>query len=316
MGPVFRMPQGRFRVIIACAAAVFALATGFATGRLTSAYSSTPRTGADAMANERHATTGAIGRSTAANASLDTRIARLSGQLAALDQFDQRMRAQPPRGTAGEITLAAARPHDGADANTDAKGGPELGPRKCLDASTARANATPGDDEYDCVSATLSALEQATAEHEAAWRAYPGRRPISGGRDGSPFGNRIDPFTHRMSFHPGIDLVAPAGTPIFAAASGRVVFAGPKAGYGNAVEIDHGNGFVTRYGHASKIDVRVGQIVQPHEHIADVGTTGRSTGPHLHFEVLVAGRAVDPAAYLALFAAPLDAGLTPHGQDA
>jgi murein DD-endopeptidase MepM/ murein hydrolase activator NlpD len=97
--------------------------------------------------------------------------------------------------------------------------------------------------------------------------------------------------------------VAPAGTPILAAAGGRVIFAGPKGGYGNAVEIDHGNGLMTRYGHASRILVHEGELVLPLQHVADIGTTGRSTGPHLHFEVLVNGAAVDPAAYLALFGA-------------
>ncbi|MFL6705972.1 MAG: M23 family metallopeptidase, partial [Paraburkholderia graminis] len=89
-----------------------------------------------------------------------------------------------------------------------------------------------------------------------------------------------------------------------AAAGGRVVFAGEKSGYGNAVEFDHGNGLMTRYGHASRIVVHVGDLVLPRQYIADVGSTGRSTGPHLHFEVLVNGAPVDPAAYLALFAPP------------
>jgi murein DD-endopeptidase MepM/ murein hydrolase activator NlpD len=131
--------------------------------------------------------------------------------------------------------------------------------------------------------------------------------PADGARFGSPFGNRSDPFTHRLSFHPGIDLVAKTGTPIMAAAGGRVVFAGEKAGYGNAVEIDHGNGLMTRYGHASRIVAHVGDLVLPRQHIADVGSTGRSTGPHLHFEVLVNGAPVNPVDYLALFAP------APHG---
>ncbi|HKT91008.1 MAG TPA: M23 family metallopeptidase, partial [Paraburkholderia sp.] len=184
---------------------------------------------------------------------------------------------------------------------------PALAPRRCVEASAARANAHTNaravNGEVDCMAATLSALERAVAQREAAWDAFPGRRPTEAGRLGSPFGNRIDPFTKRLSFHPGLDIVAPAGTPILAAAGGRVIFAGLKAGYGNAVEIDHGNGFVTRYGHASKIDVQVGQIVLPREHIADVGSTGRSTGPHLHFEVIVRGVQVDPDDYLALFSA-------------
>jgi len=223
-----------------------------------------------------------------------------------LRQFDQRLRAQSVRGATPSAAPARSGDEGDADNDGDGEGGPALAPHRCVEASAARSNASTVNGELDCLAATLSALEQATAGHAAAWDAFPGRRPMDGGRNGSPFGNRIDPFTHRLSFHPGMDLVAPTGTPILAAAGGRVIFAGPKAGYGNAVEIDHGNGFVTRYGHASKIDVRVGQIVLPQEHIADVGSTGRSTGPHLHFEVLVNGQPVNPANYLALFAAPID----------
>jgi murein DD-endopeptidase MepM/ murein hydrolase activator NlpD len=82
-------------------------------------------------------------------------------------------------------------------------------------------------------------------------------------------------------FHPGVDLVAPSDTPILAAAGGRVIFAGQKGGYGNAIEIDHGNGLITRYGRASRILVHEGDLVLPRHHVADVGTTGRSTGRNL-----------------------------------
>ncbi|MBN3815063.1 M23 family metallopeptidase, partial [Paraburkholderia sp. Ac-20347] len=195
-----------------------------------------------------------------------------------------------------------AHAHSGDD-DEDGEGGPALAPRRCAESSEGRANTHAVAGEVDCMSATLGALEHAVALHEVALQAYPGRRPTDGGRLGSPFGNRIDPFSKRLSFHPGIDLVAPTGTPILAAAGGRVIFAGQKAGYGNAVEIDHGNGFVTRYGHASKLEVKAGDVVLPGEHIADVGSTGRSTGPHLHFEVIVRGAQVNPSDYLALFGA-------------
>lgn len=286
----------RGAIASACAAALLALAGGVAIGHFTRA----PAVSGPAGANQHHYVVGEIGRMDASIALLDPRIERLAAELAQLRQFDQRLRAQPVRGA----VTAPAPARSGDEGNDDGEGGPALAPRRCVEASAARANAKAVNGAIDCMAATLSALEQATAEHEAAWDAFPGRRPLVGGRNGSPFGNRIDPFTQRLSFHPGMDLVAPTGTPILAAAGGRVIFAGPKAGYGNAVEIDHGNGFVTRYGHASKIDVRVGQIVMPEEHIADVGSTGRSTGPHLHFEVLVNGQPINPADYLALFAAP------------
>lgn len=290
----------RSAIAWAGAAALFALAGGVAIGHFTANGPSLAP--GPAGTSQHHYVVGEIGRMDASIALLDPRIERLSAQLAELRKFDERLRAQPPRGGVPTITAPA---HSEDDNEGDGEGGPELAPRKCVERSAARDNAKAVGGELDCMSATLSALEAATAEHEAAWAAFPGRRPLEAGRNGSPFGNRVDPFTHRLSFHPGIDLVAPSGTQIFAAAGGRVIFAGPKGGYGNAVEIDHGNGFVTRYGHTSKIDVEVGQIVLPREHIAEVGSTGRSTGPHLHFEVLVHGQPVNPIDYLALFPSPL-----------
>ncbi|MPW20984.1 peptidoglycan DD-metalloendopeptidase family protein [Paraburkholderia sp. CNPSo 3157] len=185
------------------------------------------------------------------------------------------------------------------------EGGPSLPPRRCDELASERArDAVAIHQQIGCLVATLAALEQETTMHVANWESFPGRMPVDGARLGSPFGNRVDPFTHHLSFHPGVDLVAMAGTPILAAAGGRVIHAGPENGYGNAVEIDHGNGLITRYGHASRLDVQEGDLVLPRQHIADIGSTGRSTGPHLHFEVLVNGAPVDPADYLALFMEP------------
>ena len=107
----------------------------------------------------------------------------------------------------------------------------------------------------------------------------PSLRPIIDGWYSSNFGYRIDPFTGQQRFHEGIDFLAEAGTPIVAAASGKVVYAGYHPQYGNMVEIDHGNGLVSRYAHASKIVVKEGDLVVRGQQIADVGTTGRSTGP-------------------------------------
>jgi murein DD-endopeptidase MepM/ murein hydrolase activator NlpD len=114
----------------------------------------------------------------------------------------------------------------------------------------------------------------------------------------SGFGWRIDPITGQMAMHEGIDFIAEAGTPIHAAAAGVVVTAEFQAAYGNMVEIDHGGDLVTRYAHASKVLVKPGQLVKRGERIAEVGSTGRSTGPHLHFEVRVKGAAQNPARFL------------------
>lgn len=114
----------------------------------------------------------------------------------------------------------------------------------------------------------------------------------------SGFGYRRDPFNGQGAMHAGIDFKGAIGSPIFAAADGRVTFAGWKAGYGQAIEISHGNGMLTRYAHLSRIDVRVGQPVAAGATIGGLGNTGRSTGPHLHFEVRINDRAVNPRPFL------------------
>lgn len=118
------------------------------------------------------------------------------------------------------------------------------------------------------------------------------------GRLTDDFGYRKDPFTRRTQFHEGIDIGAARGTSIKAAASGRVVLAERTSGYGLAAKIDHGRGIITLYGHSSKLLVKVGQTVKKGEVIAKVGSSGRSTGPHLHFEVWLYGTPVDPLQYL------------------
>ena len=114
----------------------------------------------------------------------------------------------------------------------------------------------------------------------------------------SPFGYRIHPSTHTRTLHEGIDFGAAMGAPIHAAGDGVVIFAGVKGGYGNATIIDHGNGVTTLYGHQSRLGVRAGQMVRGGDVIGFVGSTGNSTGPHLHFEVRVNGTPVDPLTYL------------------
>ncbi len=127
----------------------------------------------------------------------------------------------------------------------------------------------------------------------------PLRYPLVGeAATSSPFGYRADPFLGRPALHPGVDLIQPSGSEIKSTAIGRVVHAGPMGGYGNCVEIDHGNGVATRYGHMSEVLVSEGQTVKAGEAIGRLGSTGRSTGPHLHYEVRVDGEAVDPERFL------------------
>lgn len=126
----------------------------------------------------------------------------------------------------------------------------------------------------------------------------PTQHPVSGVPVGSAFGWRIDPFTGRSALHTGLDFQADTGTPILAAAGGVVVAQEAHPAYGNMVEVDHGNGLVTRYAHASRVHVRKGDLVKRGQRLAEVGTTGRSTGPHLHFEVMLDGVAQDPQKFL------------------
>ncbi|MGH8455990.1 MAG: M23 family metallopeptidase [Stenotrophobium sp.] len=122
--------------------------------------------------------------------------------------------------------------------------------------------------------------------------------PIESGWISSPYGWRTDPFTGLYSLHPGIDFAARDGSDVYAVATGIVTEAGEHSGYGNLVEINHGNGYVTRYGHNEKILVKVGDKVNKGQPIALLGSTGRSTGPHVHFEVLYNGNVVNPEQYI------------------
>lgn len=144
----------------------------------------------------------------------------------------------------------------------------------------------------------LTLTESRLLESRLKTLMIPSSRPIDVAV-GSGFGFRADPFTGRGALHTGLDFPSPVGTEIHAAASGVVRTAEMHPEYGLMLEIDHGNGLMTRYGHTSKILVKVGDLVKRGQVVADVGTTGRSTGPHLHFEVLVDGVPQDPQRFLA-----------------
>lgn len=145
----------------------------------------------------------------------------------------------------------------------------------------------------------LRFLESTLAEKNALALIMPARSPIKGAHfSSSSFGWRADPFTGMNTFHEGIDFAAQTGESILAAGGGVVVYADRHPQYGNMVEIDHGNDLVTRYAHASRLIAKVGDVVLQGSKIAEVGSTGRSTGPHLHFEVRHRGVAQNPARFL------------------
>jgi len=144
----------------------------------------------------------------------------------------------------------------------------------------------------------LDVVESELLSAQVRSALLPQNTPVMTGFVGSGFGSRVDPFSGQMSMHAGLDFAAPVGTPILAAAGGVVSAAEVNAAFGNMVVIDHGNGLQTLYAHASRLDVRAGEIVRKGQQIARVGTTGRSTGSHLHFEVHVNGRPQNPAHFL------------------
>jgi murein DD-endopeptidase MepM/ murein hydrolase activator NlpD len=144
----------------------------------------------------------------------------------------------------------------------------------------------------------LTVLEALLVSNSANKQFLPTHAPVDGGWLSSSFGWRIDPFTGQKGFHEGLDFPAERGTPIAAAASGKVIYAGVYPQYGKMVEIDHGNGLVTRYAHASRLFVKEGDLVVRGQKVAAVGSTGRATGPHLHFEVRLNGVPQNPARFL------------------
>ncbi len=144
----------------------------------------------------------------------------------------------------------------------------------------------------------LAALETLILSRELASQIVPGGRPVESGYISSFFGKRPDPFTGETAFHAGIDFAAAPGTRVLAAADGVISFAGRDKSYGKLVEITHGNGYVTRYAHNSSLLVEPGQTVRRGDPLALMGSTGRSTGTHLHFEVLRDGRPVNPMSFV------------------
>lgn len=144
----------------------------------------------------------------------------------------------------------------------------------------------------------LEIMDSLLANRQFENQTYLSGRPVNSGWMSSRYGRRSDPFSGRLTWHRGVDFAAPTGTPIKATGAGVVTYSDDRGAYGLTVEISHGDNLVTRYAHASKLKVNVGDIVRAGDVIALVGSTGRSTGPHLHYEVLKDGRQVNPMPYI------------------
>jgi len=148
------------------------------------------------------------------------------------------------------------------------------------------------------VSAMIDSLENVILGRQLSAQVKPTGRPVREGYISSYFGERMDPFNGEEAMHKGVDFATDAGTDVLAVASGIVTWAGPREGYGNLVEINHGNGYSTRYAHNAQTLVTVGDTVERGQAVAVVGSTGRSTGPHVHFEVLRDGTQINPMAFV------------------
>lgn len=238
------------------------------------------------------------------------RIGELSGRLQRLEieaaALARRLHLPAPKRdkASADLDSAAAQPA-GADSP---RGGPLLPVREdapfALDTeplSVDEFGVAELEEDVERLQVTLDRMAGVLADRDLETMAYPNRLPVAShlARISSGYGVRHDPFTGRLARHTGLDIPAAHGTPIFASGGGRVVSAGRRGPYGNAVVIDHGDGMQTLYGHCSKLFVRTGELVMPQQKIAAVGSTGRSTGPHLHFEVIRDGKRVAPGQVLA-----------------
>lgn len=183
--------------------------------------------------------------------------------------------------------------------NPPAQGGPEgSGGGQSVSVPEFMVNLQELARQLDNRAQQLGVLESMLMNRNLQAEAYPTGRPVTKGWVSSYYGMRTDPFTGKREHHKGMDFAGKTGSDVIAVAAGVVTWAGPRSGYGNLIEITHGNGYTTRYGHNKKILVKVGDKIETNVNIGQMGSSGRSTGPHVHFEVLRNGRNVDPSKYI------------------
>jgi murein DD-endopeptidase MepM/ murein hydrolase activator NlpD len=216
------------------------------------------------------------------------KLGEMQAQLLRLDTIGERL--------AG---MAGVKPQDlkAFESRTDGRGGPLLLPAAMSPSELQRAVDALAH-QVEAKSDAISLIESQMLEDRLRKSLLPTSLPVEAQWNASSYGWRVDPFTGERAMHEGVDFVATLGTGIRAAAAGVVVSAERHPQYGNLVEIDHGKDLTTRYAHASKFKVKVGQLVKRGQLIAEVGSTGRSTGPHLHFEVRIRGLAQNPDRFL------------------
>jgi murein DD-endopeptidase MepM/ murein hydrolase activator NlpD len=216
------------------------------------------------------------------------KLGEMQAQLLRLDTIGERL--------AG---IAGVKPQElkAFEAKADGRGGPLLLPSAMSPTDLQRAVDALAS-QLDAKSDAISMIESQMLEDRIRKSLLPTSLPVEAQWNASTYGWRMDPFTGERAMHEGVDFVATPGTSIRAAAAGVVISAERHPQYGNLVEIDHGKDLTTRYAHASKILVKPGQLVKRGQKVAEVGSTGRSTGPHLHFEVRIRGMAQNPDRFL------------------
>lgn len=218
------------------------------------------------------------------------RLGQMQAEMMRLDSLGERLSALS--GLKGQEKPADKLPRGGG------QGGPLQPVGELFDLTTLDHELEQFSRKVEQRNEVLSVLEAQLMEQRFKKNLLPTTLPVAAQWNASAFGVRIDPFTGQHAMHDGVDFVANVGTPIVAAAGGVVVVSELHSQYGNMVEVDHGNGLSTRYAHASRVFVKQGQVVKRGQKIAEVGVTGRTTGPHLHFEVRFQGVAQNPARFL------------------
>lgn len=222
-------------------------------------------------------------------AHMTQQLARLQTRLSRLDALGERL-----------TELAELSDGEFDFSSEPGLGGPELRNKSMSQETDVQEVIDRLADRIDNRTQQMKLLEQLIMNRSVDSNAMLDFVPVQEGYVSSSFGRRSDPITGRIAMHTGTDFSAPRGTPIFAVGAGVVTFSGRNGAYGNMVEISHGDGYKTRYAHAHELKVEKGDLVSKGQQIATVGSTGRSTGPHLHFEVYRNGMAVNPARYIAL----------------
>jgi murein DD-endopeptidase MepM/ murein hydrolase activator NlpD len=219
------------------------------------------------------------------------KLGEMQAQLTRLDALGERL-----------SSLAGMRPQEFRLSEAPGLGGaaPTLMPPQNLSLADFNEKLLTLSREVESRNDMLGVLEAQLFEQAVKKKLMPTMLPVAAPYNASGFGKRIDPFTGQWTMHEGIDFLADAGSPVVNAAAGVVQFAGFHPQYGYVIDIDHGNDLVTRYAHLSKLFVKEGEVLQRGRRIALTGNTGRSTGPHLHFEVRFRGAAQNPAKFLVL----------------